>query len=127
MTHRPVRNEHQKEDRVKDSRSIAKQTKARGKTVQDANTSGNPPRDAAKAVRTTIHRVSVGVLRIEFWHMVFCFVWVPSKTLKCFHGSVSRICYVQTKDQAKALARLRPTGRLGVRQWGNEGRARTPE
>ena len=45
------------------------------------NTSGNPPRDAAKIVRTTIYRVSVGVLRIKF-HLVYCFVWVPSKTLK---------------------------------------------
>ena len=49
------------------------------------NTSGNPPRDATKMIRTTIHRVSVGVFRIKFWHLVSCFVWVPSKTLKGFH------------------------------------------
>ena len=44
------------------------------------NTSGTPPRDSAKMVRTTIHRVSVGVLRIKLWHLVYCLVWVPSKT-----------------------------------------------
>ena len=49
------------------------------------NTSGTPPRDAAMIVRKTIHRVFVGVLRIKFWHMVLCYVWVPSKTLKGFH------------------------------------------
>ena len=39
------------------------------------NTSGTPPRDAAKIARTTIHRVSVGVLRIELvgiWCFVVC-------------------------------------------------------
>ena len=49
------------------------------------NTSGNPPRDAAKIVHTTVHRVSFGVLRIKLWHLVHCFVSVPSKTLKGFH------------------------------------------
>ena len=33
------------------------------------DTSGTPPRDAAEIVRTTIHRVSEGVLRIK-WHWV---------------------------------------------------------
>ena len=36
----------------------------------ESNTSGGPPRDAAKIVRTTIHRVFVGVLRIKF-HLVW--------------------------------------------------------
>ena len=35
-----------------------------GQLCQVNNTSGNPPCDVAKIVRTTIHRVSVGVLRI---------------------------------------------------------------
>ena len=48
------------------------------------NTSGKPPRDAAKIVLTTIHRVSVRVLRIQV-RLVHCFVWVPSKTSKGFH------------------------------------------
>ena len=26
--------------------------------------------------------LSVGVLRIKMWHLVYCFVWVPSKTLE---------------------------------------------
>ena len=34
------------------------------------NTRGTPPRNAAKIVRTTNHRVSVGVLRIKL-HVVF--------------------------------------------------------
>ena len=51
-------------------------------TWPHVNTSGTPPSDAAKIVRTTIRRVSVGVLRIKFWHLVLCFVWVPSKTVK---------------------------------------------
>ena len=35
-----------------------------------SNTSGTPPRDAAKMVSTTTLRVSVGVLRIKL-HLVF--------------------------------------------------------
>ena len=41
----------------------------------DDSTSGNLPRDAAKIVRTTIHRVSVGVLKIKIvgiWCFVVC-------------------------------------------------------
>ena len=34
-------------------------------TFREVNTSGTPPRDAAKIVRTTIHRVTVGVLKIK--------------------------------------------------------------
>ena len=63
------------------------------------NTSGTPPRDAAKRIRTTIHRVSVGVLRIKL-HLVGYFVWVLSKTVKGFHG---KLCYVQAKFQAMAI------------------------
>ena len=34
------------------------------------NSSGTPPGDASKIVRTTIHRVSAGVLKIKL-HLVF--------------------------------------------------------
>ena len=37
-------------------------------------------RDAAKIVRTTIHRVSVGVLRIKLGYLMLCVVAVLSKT-----------------------------------------------
>ena len=45
-----------------------------GKRAQ-SNTSANPPRDAAKTVRTTIHRVSVGVLRIKLHVVLALGVW----------------------------------------------------
>ena len=47
------------------------------------NTSGNPTRDAAKTVCTTIHRVSVvKFLRIKFWHMVYYFCVGPKQNPK---------------------------------------------
>ena len=56
-----------------------------GDIICGNNTTGNPPCDAAKIVRTTIHRVSVGVLTIRL-HLVCYFVWVLSMNLKGFHG-----------------------------------------
>ena len=67
------------------SRAFQKSLGAKLHEHQSANTRGTPPRDASKIARTTIHRVSVEVMRIKQWHLAYCFMWVSSKTLKGFH------------------------------------------
>ena len=66
-----------------------------GNSARVCNTSGNPPRDAAKTVRTTIHRVSGGVLRIKVAFSVLFFVG-PEQDLKkasmCLPSKHEQVC-----------------------------------
>ena len=51
--------------RVRKKRKVKHRKRTWWSKCEELNTSGNPPRDAAKMVRTTIRRVSVGGLRIK--------------------------------------------------------------
>ena len=101
----------------------------------------------------TIHRVSVGVLRINLWHLVYCLVWVPSKTLKGSHeflfgertssqvpfscrlhgmvtltsgmGDTSDCCGESSEFLQRALLGLRPQEQLVVPRRGTEVSCRT--
>ena len=90
---------------------VVKMMKGRSATSGISNTSGTPPRDAAKTVRTTIHRVSVGVLRIEL-RLVFAL------------GEWTSICgeHIQVFLSRDDLLNLRETSQFhAAREWFGPG------